>query len=84
MRRYPALSTLLISGVGVFALSDPGGDRTVKLNGSLAIRPTGNVSDYALTADNTRAVFLAEDEGGEVVLLSAPIDGSAAQVQLNA
>ncbi len=59
--------------------------QTRKLSGPLAQPSSGDVLDYLVSADGTRVVYRADQaQDGVFELFSAPADGSAPAVRLNA
>jgi Tol biopolymer transport system component len=57
---------------------------TRKLNADLARGPAGTVSDFRLSADSTRAVYIADEHtDGVPELYVAPLDGSQAPLRLS-
>src|ERR1700752_1152209 len=57
---------------------------SVQLSAPMPLAQAGDVTDFRLTSDGTRAVYRADQENDEVFeLYSVPVDGSAPALRLN-
>lgn len=73
------------SVVALFVLAGIAAGQSVRLNGELAAPRIGDVQDFALSPDGTRAVYRADvQRAGQFELFSAPLDGSQPAVRLHA
>ncbi len=86
-RPVPAGRLFLAGFLGVLMLAaGPPGQGNRKLNGPLALTIGGDVAaDHAISPDGARVVFRANpDEALVFALYSAPLDGSAGAIRLDA
>ena len=85
MPKEPSFVRPLAPGVALLALAGAAAAQTVRLSGPLAQPRIGDVQDFALSPDGTRAVYRADvQRAGQYELFSTALDGSQPAVRLHA